>query len=166
MKVDGERGRKEGRKCCVWGCCFPPDIQPASQPVSRDSCRWGWPRLFIQNFWWLPTGADELRLSLLRLVVCSRRPALIGWDSGHCPVLATGDRPWPRGSLTNREAGVGWMQRASCVSHWSGRVWLGLSQNNFISPVASRSATQHTLDTALRDLLGSHQPGRGIRAQL
>ena len=39
-------------------------------------------------------------------------------------MVATGDRPWPRGSLTNREAGgvSGWMQ-SWCVSQWQGRVW-------------------------------------------
>ena len=94
-----EEGRKEGSVVFE----VVASLQPV--PVSRDSSRWGWPRLFIQNFWWLPTGADELRLSPPRLALRSWRRAAIGWDSGHCPVLVTGDRPWPLGSLTNREAG-------------------------------------------------------------
>ena len=38
----------------------------------------------------------------------------------------------------------------------------GLSENNFISPVASRSATQHTLDSALGDQPDLQPAGREI----
>lgn len=110
--------------------------------------------LFIQNFWWLPTGADEPRLSLLRLVVQTARRAVIGPDSSLCPVVATGDRPWPRGSLTNRDPGVsGWMQ-SWCVSQWGGRVWTEHDTTSF--PQWPPELQHGTHLTALWDLPGDN----------
>ena len=156
MKVGGVRGRKEGsvvlclRLLLPSSQCQCPEIALGEAgPVclfktSDDSLRALMSSDFLCSDWlFLPDGGPRLAETVTAL---SR-----GGHRG--PAVATREFNQQGGG---REV---WMQRerelSSQLCHSGGQPVCSGVENNFISPVATRSATQHTLDTALRDLPAS-----------